>query len=151
MLKIIMSELATNKQAYFDYHILETWEAGIELTGDEVKSVKDGQISLKEAYVTVKNSELFLINAHIAPYKKSHDIKGYEPTKSRRLLLKKKEIDRLIGLKTTQGLTIVPLKVYTKHHWIKLQIGLGRGKKKFEKKELIKKRDIEREIKKEEY
>jgi len=141
-----MSVLATNKQAYFDYHITETWEAGIELTGDEVKSVKDGQISLKEAYVTVRNNELFLLNSNISPYKKSRDIKGYDPTRSRRLLLKKKEIDRIIGLKTTQGLTIVPVKVYTKHHWIKLEIGLGKGKKKFEKKDLIKKRDIQREL-----
>lgn len=146
-----MSVIATNKQAFFDYNITETWEAGIELTGDEVKSVKDGQISLKEAYVTVKNSELFLINANIAAYKKSRDIRGYEPTRSRRLLLKKPEIARIIGLKTTQGLTIVPLKVYTKHHWIKLEIGLGKGKKKFEKKELIKKRDIQREIQREEF
>lgn len=146
-----MSILATNKQALFDYNILETWEAGVELTGDEVKSVKDGQISLKESYITIKKGELFLINTNIAPYKKSRNLKGYEPTRSRRLLLKKAEINRIIGLKTTQGLTVVPLKVYTKHHWIKLEIGLGKGKKKFEKKDLIKKRDIEREIRREEF
>ncbi|KKR48854.1 MAG: SsrA-binding protein [Candidatus Magasanikbacteria bacterium GW2011_GWC2_40_17] len=142
---------AENKRAFFDYNILEKWEAGIELAGDEVKSIRDGQISLKESYVTIKNSELFLINANISAYKKSRDIKGYNPTQSRRLLLKKKEIDRIIGLKTTQGLTIVPLKVYTKHHWIKLEIGLGKGKKKFEKKEQIKKKDIERELKRGEF
>jgi len=146
-----MSVLANNRQAYFDYNILETWEAGVELTGDEVKSVKDGQISLKEAYVTIKNSELFLINAHISAYKKSRNIKGYEPTRSRRLLLKKQEIGKMIGLKTARGLTLVPLKVYTKHHWIKIEIGAGVGKKKFEKKELIKKRDLQREIQRGEF
>ncbi|MBI5731935.1 MAG: SsrA-binding protein SmpB, partial [Candidatus Magasanikbacteria bacterium] len=126
--------------------ILETWQAGLVLTGNEAKAVKAGQISLKEAFIVPKKTELYLINAHIPLYEKSSQKKGYEPLRDRKLLLKKKEIARLIGLKTKEGLTIVPLKVYTKHHWIKLEIGLGRGKKQYDKREAIKKRDVTREI-----
>jgi len=141
-----MPVLSINKRANFDYNILETWDAGIELKGHEVKAIKDGLISLKEAYIAPKGDELFLINANVSLYKKAGQIKDYKPTRSRRLLLKKNDIARIIGLKSAGGLTIIPLKVYTKHHWIKLEIGLGKGKKKYDKREAIKKREITREI-----
>jgi SsrA-binding protein len=141
-----MPNLAINKRATFDYEILETMEAGLVLTGAEVKAVRDGQVSLKSAYITLSKGEPWLINAHISPYKKAGQMKGYEPTQNRKLLLKKSEIKRLTGQKDQGGLTIIPLKLYTKHHRIKLQIGLGRGRKKFDKREVIKKRDINREV-----
>lgn len=144
-----MPILATNKRAAFDYEILATWEAGLMLTGGEVKAVREGQISLKGAYVTLNQSELWLINAHISPYKKAGPNSSYDPTRRRKLLLKKFEIKRLVGQKQQSGLTIIPLKVYTKNHRIKLEIGLGRGRKKFDKRELIKKRDMAREMKRE--
>ncbi|KKS12613.1 MAG: SsrA-binding protein [Candidatus Magasanikbacteria bacterium GW2011_GWA2_41_55] len=126
---------------------METMQAGLVLTGAEVKAIRDGQVSLKAAYITLSKGEPWLINAHISPYKKAGQMKGYEPTQNRKLLLKKSEINRLAGQKDQGRLTIIPLKLYTKHHLIKLQIGLGRGRKKFDKREVIKKRDINREVK----
>lgn len=144
-----MGILATNKRANFDYKILETFHAGLALLGSEVKSVRAGQIHLKDAFITIKNNELFLTNAHIAPYLQANKFNPTEPTRPRKLLLKKSEIARLIGLKSKQGLTVIPLKIYTKHHLIKLEIGVGQGRKKVDKRELIKKRDIEREMRRE--
>lgn len=138
--------LAKNKQAYFDYTILETYEAGIELKGYEVKAVKLGHISLKGAYAVIKNNQAYLFNAHISPYQPMNMPKDYDPTCSRRLLLKRSEINTLIGKSKSQGLTIVPLSVYTKGGKIKLGIGLAKSKKKYEKRELIKRRDVDREI-----
>lgn len=149
MIRITMPVLATNKRAIFDYEILEIWEAGLVLTGAEVKSVRQGQMSLKGAYVTINQDELWLINAHISPYKKAGLRLNHEPTRRRKLLLKKAEIKSLLGQKQQSGLTIIPLKVYTKRHRIKVEIGLGRGRKKFDKRELIKKRDNERETRRE--
>lgn len=140
-----MPVLATNKRANFDYEIIQTWEAGLELTGNEVKSIRLGLASLKEAYVIIKNSELFLTGAHIGKYPKSGAM-AYDPTRDRKLLLKKSEIMQIIGLKTQQGLTLIPIKLYTRGQRIKLEIGLGRGRKKADKRELIKKRDLDREI-----
>ena len=122
-----MKILALNKKAKLDYHILKNYEAGLVLFGPEVKSAKLDQISLKGSYVTLKNSELWLLNCHISPYKKAHQIK-YEPTRSRKLLLHRKEIDSLLG-KLKQGLTLIPLRVYTKKGLIKLEIGLCRGRR----------------------
>jgi SsrA-binding protein len=148
--------IAINKRALFDYDILEKFEAGIVLTGAEVKSVKNGHISLKGAYVTFKNNEAYLLNAHISPYQKAGfaqrstaegKITGYDPTRTRKLLLNKSELKRLIGKLSEKGLTIVPLKVYTTRRGrLKVEIGLGRGKKLYEKRELIKKREVDREI-----
>lgn len=139
--------IAVNKRALFDYEILEKLEAGLVLTGAEVKSVKNGHIGLKGSYVTFKDEEAYLLNAHISPYQKAGKIAGYEPTRTRKLLLNKNELKRFVGRLNEKGLTIVPLKVYTsKHGRIKVEIGLGRGKKQFEKRELIKKREVEREI-----
>ena len=140
-----MKILAQNRRARFDYDILETFEAGIILSGQEVKSVKQGHISLKSAYITTKEGEAYLINAHISPYKMAGELPEYNPKRTRKLLLHKKEINSLIG-KKSQGLTIIPLRVYTKHGRVKLEIALARGKKKYDKREATKKREAERKI-----
>lgn len=142
-----MATLAHNKRAHFDYAISDTYEAGLVLTGQEVKSVRAGHISLKESFVTVKDGELYLINAHITPWKHAGEIKNYEPTRSRKLLLKKSEIRRLIGKVRAEGLTLVPIKVYTKKRLIKLEFGVGKGKKKFDKREDLAKKESDRKIK----
>jgi SsrA-binding protein len=146
----LMPTLAYNKRANFDYEISDKYEAGIVLLGHEVKSVKTGHVSLKGAFVTVKTSgnkpEIYLTNASIPLYKKATTVTGYTPERPRKLLLKKKEINHLIGKKQEQGLTLVPIKIYTKHNLIKLEFGIGRGKKKYDKRETIKKRDVERSL-----
>ncbi len=147
-----MPILAVNKRAGFDYEILDRYEAGLVLRGHEVKSIKTGHISLKGAYVTLKQTgkalpELYLINAHIPLYKKASNIKDYDPYRPRKLLLHKNEIKRLVGKKQEQGLTLVPIKIYTKRNLVKLEFGLARGKKKYDKREAIKKRETERKIK----
>lgn len=134
-----------NRQAYHQYHILETFEAGIELTGPEVKSIKYGHLSLEGAFVKIKDGQLFLINAQIPPYafaRQSH----YDPSRTRRLLIQKKEIISLDTKIRQKNLTLIPLSCYTKHGWLKLEVGLARGKKAFEKRETKKKQTIEREI-----
>jgi SsrA-binding protein len=138
--------IAQNRKALFDYAIEEKFEAGVVLTGGEVKSVKAGHVNLKESYAVVKDEEMWLLNAHISPYRFSNQ-ENYEPTRSRKLLLSKKEIKFLIGKINTKGLTLVPLKIYLKHGLIKIELGLGKGRKKFDKREVIKNRDIDREIK----
>jgi len=146
-----MPTLAVNKRANYDYDIQGKYEAGLVLLGHEVKSIKTGHISLKGAYVTVKKSkkelpELYLINAHISLYKHAGTVKDYDPTRPRKLLLKKNEIKHLIGKKQEQGLTLVPLKIYTKRSLIKLEFGIGKGKKKIDKREMIKKREVDRKM-----
>lgn len=140
--------IATNKKARFDYEILETYEAGIALTGPEVKSIKLGHISIKESFATVKSEEVFLTNAHISPYKQAANIDQY-PTRPRKLLLKKSEISSLIGKTKTQGLTLIPTKIYLKRGLVKVEVGLGKGKKKHDKRETIKRKDIKREVERE--
>lgn len=137
-----------NRRAYHDYHLLEKFEAGIELTGPEVKSIKSGRMSLENSFVQIKDEEAFLLNAHIPPYEFAHQ-RNYDPTRTRRLLLHKKEIISLQVKMRQKRLTIIPLSCYTKAGWIKVEIGLAKGKKKYEKKEAIKKRDLEREIERE--
>ncbi len=138
--------LIINRRAYHDYQILETLEAGIVLAGQEVKSVKLGQMSLKGSYVVIKNGETWLINASISPYKMAGLLPEYNPTQTRKLLLRRKEIISLIGKSKTKGLTLLPLKVYTKRSKIKVLIGLGKGKKKYDKRAEIKEREIKRKI-----
>lgn len=138
--------LAVNKQARHDYLILEVIEAGLSLSGPEVKAVRAGHVSLKAAYAVVTNGECWLLNAHISPYDQAGPQPGYEPTRSRKLLLHRRQIDRLVGQLKEKGLTLLPLKLYTRGVRIKCELGLGRGKKLHEKRELIKKRDTEREI-----
>jgi len=143
---IQMKVYAENRKARFNYQILEEYEAGVVLSGAEVKSIRQGHISLKEAFATVRAGEIWLTNAHISPYKPAR-LEGYEPTRSRKLLLRQGEIVKLIGKNQEQGLTLVPLRVYDKNGKIKIEIGLGKGKKKYDKRETIKKRDQEQEIK----
>jgi SsrA-binding protein len=141
-----MRTLAENKKVYFNYEILEKFEAGIVLTGQEVKSIKSGRVNLAGSYVVLRNEEAFLINADIPPYQPKNLMRDYDPVRPRKLLLKKQEIKYLIGKVQEKHLTLLPLRVYTKRDKIKLEFGLARGKKEFNKKELIKKRDTEREI-----
>lgn len=121
-------------------------EAGIELLGFEVKSLKKGQGSLESTHVTVRGNEVFVINMQIPPYQPANTPKDYDPIRNRRLLLTKKEIDQLKGEESQKGLTIVPLSVYNKGRKLKIEIAIVRGKKKYDKRESIKKRDTEREI-----
>lgn len=148
-----MKVLANNKRARFDYKILQTYEAGIVLTGQEVKSVKQGNVSLKSAYVTFKKEEdknlpaPYLLNCHISPYKQAGNLSSYDPERHRKLLLKKSELKTLIGKTQEKSLTLVPLKIYTTvNRIVKAEIGLAQGKKKVDKREDIKKRDMERKI-----
>lgn len=144
-----MKIITKNKKAYFKYEILQRLEAGISLIGQEVKSIKSGRINLAGSYAVLKNEEVFLIGAKIPPYQPKNAPKDYNPERSRKLLLKKSEIKYLIGKIKQKGLTIVPLSVYTKRSRIKIEIALVKGRTKPDKRELIKKRDMEREIKKE--
>jgi len=141
-----MKVFALNKRATFDYQILETFEAGLVLKGHEVKSIKNGHISLQGSYIVIKNNEAFLINATVSPYQPKNTPKDYEPTRTRKLLLHQKEIKYLTGKSQERGLTLVPIKVYDKKGKIKLEFGIGRGKRKVDKRELIKKREVEKEI-----
>lgn len=141
-----MSDLAVNRRAQFDYEILSTYEAGISLFGFEAKAVKTGRINLAGAYTIIRGGEAWLINATIPPYQVTNAPADYDPTRTRRLLLHKSEIKELIGSAAEKGLTIVPLKVYTKNNLIKVSLGLGRRKKKGDKRESIKRRETEREI-----
>jgi len=143
-----MSIIASNRKATFDYEIIETYEAGIELKGFEVKSIKAGQINLNGSYVNIYNGEAWLVNANIPPYQSKNVPADYNPKKDRRLLLNKKEIKYLAAKLQEKGLTIIPLEVYNKNRLLKLKIALVKPRKKFDKRELIKKREIKREIKK---
>lgn len=137
---------ARNKEAFFNYTIEHELEAGIVLAGHEVKSVKSGTMSLKGAHVTIRGNEAVLVNAHISVYKYSGEIPGYDPTRSRKLLLNRKEISSLIGKYKEQGMAVVPLEVYEKRGLVKIKLGIGRGKKKYDKRESIKKREDERKM-----
>lgn len=139
-------EFAYNKRASFDYDISDKYEAGLVLRGFEVKSVKTGHISLKGSFVTVRGNELFLTNANIPLYKHAGAIANYDPTRPRKLLLKKREIAHLIGKSRVEGLTLVPIRVYTKRGLLKLEFGAGKGRKKVDKREVIKKREAKRKI-----
>lgn len=137
-----------NRRAYYDYHLLEKFQAGIELTGPEVKSIKKGRIRLEQSFVKMQDSQPLLVNAHVSPYEFA-DQRSYEPTRSRRLLLHKKEIISLETKIRQKKLTLIPVSCYTQGPWIKLEIALAKAKKKFEKKELKKRKDIERETERE--
>ncbi len=143
-----MKVLADNKKAYFNYEILEKFEAGISLVGQEVKSLKTRGVNLAGSYVVIKNNEVFWIGAKIPAYQPKNAPSNYNPERSRKLLLRKKEIKYLIGKTKQKGLTLIPLRIYTKDGKIKLEFGIGKGLKKLDKRELIKKRGVEREIQK---
>jgi SsrA-binding protein len=141
-----MKVLAENKKAYFNFEILEKFEAGISLLGQETKSLKAWGTNLAGTYVVIKGEEVFWVGASIPPWQPKNIGGNYNPQRDRKLLLKKSEIKYLIGKSKQKGLTLVPLRIYTKNEKIKLEFGLGKIRKKSEKKELIKKREIEREI-----
>lgn len=135
-----------NRQARYLYEILETYEAGIELTGTEIKSIRAGRVNLQDGYGLIRNGEAWLLNAHISPYQSSGHYFNHEPRRTRKLLLHRKEITKLIGKVEQKGLTLVPLKMYLKGSWAKVTLGLGRGKKLYDKRESIKERDDKREM-----
>ncbi len=140
--------VATNRKAYHDYHILETYEAGIALVGTEVKSLREAKCNLKDSYATIKNGEIFLLNTHISPY--SHGTAfNHDPRRPRKLLLHRREIDKLSGKIKEKGLTLVPLKIYFKRGHAKVELGLVKGKHVYDKRKDIAKRDMEREMKRE--
>ena len=141
-----MKILAENRRFSYDYEILETYEAGLVLFGFEVKAIKTGRVSLTGSFVTTKNRELYLTNALIPPYQPANTPIDYDQSRPRKLLLKKSEISSLIGKLKAKGLTLIPIKLYTKKNKIKLEFGVARGKRKIDKRETIKKRDIEIEI-----
>ncbi|MBT3817328.1 MAG: SsrA-binding protein SmpB [Candidatus Magasanikbacteria bacterium] len=140
-----MPTLGKNKKARFDYEILDTLEAGLVLTGQEVKSLRTGNIRMAGSYVTFHKNTPQLTNLHIPKYKYASNIADYDPERSRAILLKKKEIAYLRGKSQEKGLTIIPLSVYTKGRKIKMEIGIARGKKQFDKRQTIKKREQDRE------
>ncbi len=140
-----MKVVCQNRKAYHDYQIEDVFEAGIVLSGTEVKALREGKANLRDSYVIIKNGEIFLMNCHISPY--SHgNIMNHDPLRTRKLLMHKEEIKSLSGKILTKGYTLIPLKIYFKNSFAKVEIGLVKGKKLYEKREAIKERDAKREI-----
>jgi SsrA-binding protein len=140
-----MKIVCQNRKAYHDYSIEDTIEAGISLVGTEVKSLRDGKANLMDSYVLIKNMEAFLLNCHISPY--SHgNIMNHDPVRTRKLLMHKKEIAKLQGKMAQKGYTLIPLKIYFKEGRAKVEVGLAKGKREFEKRDAIKEREANREI-----
>ncbi|ABG04565.1 SsrA-binding protein [Rubrobacter xylanophilus DSM 9941] len=140
-----MSDFARNRKALHDFDIEETYEAGIALTGPEVKSVREGRANLRESYVRVRNGEVFLVGAHISPYKNATNV-PQEPTRDRKLLLHRKEIDRLAGKSQEERKTIIPLRLYPKNGLVKLEIAVASRKRQYDKRREIAKKTAQREI-----
>ena len=141
-----MEQIVTkNRKAYHDYFIQESYEAGIALLGTEVKSLRDGRANLKDSYAVIKDGEAFLLNCHISPY--SHgNMQNHDPVRTRKLLLHKKEISKLWGKTNQQGLTLIPLRIYFKDGKAKVEIGVAKGKRQYEKRDSVKEREAKREI-----
>ncbi len=140
-----MKVVCQNRKAYHDYYIEDTLEAGIALSGTEVKSLREGKANVKDSYVIIKDNEVFMLNCHISPY--SHgNIMNHDPLRTRKLLLHRKEINRLRGKIAVRGFTLIPLKIYFKGPSAKIEIALARGRKVFEKREAIKEKEAKREI-----
>lgn len=136
--------IASNKKAFHDYFILEKLESGIALTGTEVKSIREGRVNLKDSYSLIRNSEAFLFNCHVSPY--SHgNRENHDPLRVRKLLLHRQEIRRLIGKSQEKGLTLVPLRMYLKRGRVKVEIGVARGKKLYDKRETEKRKEMDKE------
>jgi len=142
--KAAAGDVATNRQAAFRYSLLEKLEAGIVLQGSEVKSLRNGSVQIKDAYAEVRDGELWLRNLHIAPYEPARE--GHDPERPRKLLLHKREIERLIGKTAEKGLALIPLRVYFAHGLAKVELGLARGKRQFEKRQAIAEREHKREM-----
>ncbi len=148
MAKVSEKLIANNKKAYHDYEILESYEAGIELAGTEVKSMRMGKCSIKEAYVRIDDMQAFVYGMHVSPYEKGN-IFNRDPLRPRRLLLHKNEIRKIFGMVQQQGVTVVPLKVYFSGQYVKVLIGVARGKKLYDKRRDIAKKDMKREAERE--
>jgi len=136
--------LAVNRQASHFYHLLEKFEAGIELTGTEVKSIREGKTNLKDSYAMARNGELWMIDCHISPYT-AGSYRNHDPLRDRRLLLRRQEIDKLTGRTQEKGLTLIPLRLYLKKNLIKCEIALAKGKKVYDRREASRRRTIDRE------
>ena len=137
--------IAKNPVAYHNYTINDKLEAGIVLTGTEIKSIRAGKVNLKDAYVNIKNSEAFIYGMHISPYEHGN-IFNKDPLRTRKLLLNKKEINKLLGMISQKGMSLIPIKLYFKNSFVKLELGIGKGKKLYDKREDIAKKDAERKI-----
>lgn len=140
-----VKQIAKNRKAYHDYFILESFEAGIELAGTEVKSIRMGNLNLKDSFCSIKNGEIFVYGVHISPYEKGN-IFNRDPDRPRRLLMHKREINRLYGKIKQDGLTVIPLSVYLKNSLVKFEVGLARGKKLYDKRDAAAARDANREM-----
>jgi SsrA-binding protein len=145
MTELTIKIIASNRKARHDYHIDDVLEAGIVLTGSEIKSVRAGQVNLRESYAVVRGDEIWLLNTHIAPYKQA-SYANHEPRRDRKLLLHRREINRLIGKLQEKGLTLVPLKMYLKNSRAKVELGLARGKNLYDKRQTLRARDDRRQI-----
>ncbi len=141
-----MKDFIFNKKADFDYEILEKFEAGIVLSGTEIKAIKSGKANLAGSFAIIRNNEIFLLNLSIPPYQPKNVNASYQPDKTRKLLLHKKQIASLSGQLKQKNLTLIPLRMYNKHGLIKVELALAKGKKKFDKRESIKKRETQRKI-----
>lgn len=137
--------IATNKKAYHDYFISDVFEAGLVLTGTEVKSIRAGKVNLKEAFCRIKDGEVFINNMNVAEYTHGNR-ENHDPTRMRKLLLHHVEIDKLIRMTEQKGLALIPTKIYFKNNYVKLEIGLGRGKKLHDKRETLKRKEADREM-----
>ncbi len=145
MTKQHVKVVATNRKARHDYHIDDSLEAGLVLTGSEIKSIRAGQVNLRDSYAIVRDNELWLVNTHIAPYKQASSA-NHEPRRERKLLMHRREINRLIGKLQEKGLTLVPLKIYLKDSRAKVELGLARGKKLYDKRQSLRERDDRRQM-----
>jgi SsrA-binding protein len=143
--------VSDNRQARFQFEILETYEAGIELVGTEVKSIRAGKVNLRDGFARIRNGEVMLMNVHISPHQSTNQVFNHDPRRTRKLLMHRQEIRKLIGKVEQKGLTLVPLKMYLKRGWVKVDLGLARGKKLYDKRDDLKqrqdKRDMERAMK----
>ena len=137
--------ITTNRKAYHDYHIIETFETGIVLTGTEIKSIRGHHVNLKDSYALIENGELWLYKMHISPYSHGNRF-NHEPLRHRKLLIHKYEFQRLIGKTKEKGLTLIPLKLYWKRNWVKVELALAKGKKLYDKREAIAEKDVKRQI-----
>lgn len=141
----MIKNIAKNPTARHNYDIIDTMEAGIVLTGTEIKSIRTGKVNLKDTYVNIKNGEAFIYGMHISPYEHGN-IFNKDPLRTRKLLLNKREINKLLGYTTQKGMSLVPINLYFKNNFVKLELGIGKGKKLYDKREDIAKKDAERKI-----
>lgn len=138
--------IANNKKAWHEFFIEDTYEAGIVLKGTEVKSIRQGKVSIKESYCEIRNGEVFILGMHISPYEQSNTFYTIDPLRSRKLLLNKREINKLIGKTTEKGYTLIPLRVYIRKNLVKVEIAIAKGKKLYDKRETLAKKDAQRRI-----